>query len=81
MMYNYAYDGFVPFHMFGFGGLFMIVFWVAIIYGIIWFQRRESASTANSATGSKALEILKERYAKSEITKHQFEEMKKDIGH
>ncbi len=79
MMYNYGYEGFVPFHLFGFGGLSMIVFLALIIYGIIRFLRRESASTVNSATSSRALEILKERYAKSEITKHQFEEIKKDI--
>ncbi|TAK57275.1 SHOCT domain-containing protein [Patescibacteria group bacterium] len=80
MMYNYGYDGFVPFGMFGFGGVFMILFWVLVLYGIIWFFRKESVSNSTHTKGN-ALEILKERYVKGEITKHQFEEMKKDIGH
>jgi putative membrane protein len=50
-------------------------------FGIIFLTRKESGSTAVSSTNSKAVEILKERYVKGEITKHQFEEMKKDIGH
>ena len=80
MMYNYAYDGFVPFHMFGFGSLFMILFWGLVIYGIVLLFRKESVSGAPHTKGN-ALEILKERYAKVDLTKHQFEEMKKDIGH
>lgn len=80
MMYNYAYDSFVPFHMFGFGSVFMVLFWGLVIYGIVLLFRKESLSGASHAKGN-ALEILKERYVKGELTKHQFEEMKKDIGH
>ena len=80
MMYNYVYDGFVPFHMFGIGSVFMVLFWGLVIYGLVLLFRKESMSGGSRTKGG-ALEILKERYVKGEITKHQFEEMKKDIGH
>ena len=68
----YYYNDFLfPFHMFGF--LFQIVFWVLVIYGIVWLFRRAKGERGN------ALDILKERYAKGEITREQFEAMKKDI--
>ncbi len=80
MMYTYGYDGFFPFHMFGFGFLFIIVFWALVIYGLVWLFRKGSTEGESPKKGA-ALEILRERYVKGEITKHQFEEMKKDIGH
>ena len=61
-----------------FGGLFMIVFWGGVIALIVWgiiklTKRSESTTTQN------ALDIAKERYAKGEITREQFEHIKKDI--
>lgn len=63
-----------------FGGIFMIIFWVLIIAGIIivlkWFAG-ESRKTYDYDKSS--LEILKKRYARGEINKEEFEEKKKDI--
>ncbi|MEK9131367.1 MAG: SHOCT domain-containing protein [Patescibacteria group bacterium] len=73
----YYYDSFFPFHMFGFGFVWMVLFWGLIIYGLVVVSRKSSLWHDNKK--SSALDILKERYAKGEITKHQFEEMKKDI--
>jgi putative membrane protein len=53
----------------------MILFWGLIIYGLLHFFRGAPASHRHSD----ATEILKERYAKGEITKEQFEEIKKDL--
>lgn len=72
----YYYGDFVPFHMFGFGlgYVFMFLFWGLLIYGVVLLFRHNGF-----AGGSRAFDILKERYAKGEITKEQFEAMKKDL--
>ena len=59
------------------GGIMMIVFWVLFIALIVWAVREFSGR--NSASSSRALDILKERYAKGEIDKEEFESKKKDI--
>lgn len=68
-----------------FGGLFMIVFWAFIIFGIVmlvkWAVRESQGGSCCKGSGhGNALEILKERYAKGEINKDEFEEKKKDLG-
>jgi putative membrane protein len=67
-----------------FGGIFMIVFWILVIVGVIFLikwlvQSTKADSSAIHSGSSKAFEILRERYARGEIDKKEFEEKKKDL--
>ena len=59
-----------------FGGIGMIVFWGAIIWLIVWLVRQ---ANQDKKTGDTSSEILKKRFAKGEITKKQYDDMKKEI--
>ena len=73
MMY---YNGFYPSSMFwGLGSLFHILFWVVLIYLLIQVFKHSKHSFKND----RSQDILKERYAKGEITKEQFESIRKDL--
>jgi len=60
----------------GFGFLFMLLFLVAIIWLVVTLV---NPAQSNEKDNSDPLTILKKRFAKGEITKKQFEEMKKEI--
>ncbi len=84
--YAYGYGMMGSGMMGGFGwGLYMpiimIVFWGLVIWGIVALVRGVSSrnNTGSSASAESALEILKRRYARGEITKQEYEERKKDL--
>lgn len=73
---------------FGFGGawgifnsIFMLAFWILIIVGIVFLIKYlvTQSSGSQKSTGESPLDILKKRYAKGEITKEEFNKMKKDL--
>ncbi|MHB8772774.1 MAG: SHOCT domain-containing protein [Syntrophales bacterium] len=66
---------------YGYGGIFMWVLFLIILVVIIYGISRGGYSSGKSGpTGETPLEILKKRYAKGEITKDQFDQMKNDLG-
>ncbi len=65
-----------------FGGLFMLAWWAVIIAGIVLLVRWVAGQTKGTHGGhdKTPLDILKERYAKGEINKEEFEAKKKDLA-
>jgi putative membrane protein len=61
----------------------MVLWWVLIILGIVvlvkWLAVGFGPSRGGPATESRALEVLKERYARGEIGKEEFEQKKRDL--
>lgn len=72
---------------FGFGWIFMLLFWGLIILAIFALVRGATGHGCwgghhhdeHGYKGNNATNILKERYAKGEISKEDFEKMKKDL--
>ena len=56
----------------------MVIFWGVIIALAIWGIKRLSKNSSGS--NSNAFDIVRERYARGEINKEQFEELKKDLS-
>ncbi len=60
-----------------FGGFFGLIFLVLIILLIVWLARRSSGGIPGG--GRSALDIARERYARGEISKAEFDEIKKNL--
>jgi putative membrane protein len=83
------------FGLFGmaFGGLMMLVFWGGVIV-LGFFAFRALSRSGNGGAGAasnrsnspavgsvdRALDILRERYARGEITKEEFDNMRRDLA-
>lgn len=60
--------------------LFMVLFWVLIIAGIVYAIRATIVSSTPASLGRNgAFEILKERYARGEIDAQEYEERKRAL--
>jgi len=69
------------------GMIMMVLFWIVVVVGILaltkWLFGQGQPGRISHPQGKEsfesALEILRKRYARGEITKDEFENMKKDI--
>lgn len=63
----------------GLGWIGMLLFWAALIFlivvGVRWVLQRERTQ----GPAESPLDILKKRYARGEISKEEFERMKRDL--
>jgi putative membrane protein len=65
---------------YGFGWVFMLLWLVLIVWGIGMLVRWLDGRASNRPLGNKsAMDILKERYARGELKREEFEQMKRDI--
>ena len=62
----------------GFGGMFMWILLLIAVVLIVYFLMRMLKGSGTSPHET-PLDVLKKRYAKGEISKEKFEEMKKDL--
>lgn len=56
-----------------------IIFWVALLVGIVLLVVWLVKTVSGRGRQESALDILKRRYARGEITKEEFEEKKRDL--
>jgi len=62
-----------------FGWLLFAIFWGGIIALVIWIARR-IMGTGDSEGSRLCLVIAKQRYARGEISREEFEQIKKDLS-
>jgi putative membrane protein len=79
MMGYYGRFGYSPWM-----GIVMLLFWVLVIGGIawlvVWLVRQGPPGHAGAGpSGARPLDILRERYARGEITREQYEEMRREL--
>lgn len=63
----------------GFGWIFMILFWALVVLGIVALAKWLFAAGGSAGSGKRPLDILKERYARGEIARDQYEQMRRDL--
>jgi len=66
----------------GFGMIFMVFFWVAIIALVVWgvgVVARGGHQSPKNEDSPSPLEIASQRYAGGEISRQEYEQLKKDF--
>jgi putative membrane protein len=66
----------------GYGGIWMILFWVLVIAGSIWLLTQlfpKSTNDSNVERREDPLQIVDERYARGELTKEEYTTLRSDL--
>ncbi len=63
----------------GWWWVLMVIFWIGVIALIIWGVREFTKRGTSSSSSSSALDIARERYARGEIDREEFETIKKNL--
>ena len=74
--WGHGYYGF-PFWLVGAG--FRLIFLAAVAVGVVYLVRHFTRQGWRGHDEESALDILQRRYARGEITKEQYEEMKRNL--
>jgi len=61
-----------------FGGVWMLLFWGAVIWLVAWAVTRVGGGQRTDS--DTPLDIVQRRYARGEITREQFEQLRKDLA-
>ncbi len=75
MMGGFGWGWFMP--------IFMILFWGLVIWAVVALVRgaaRPGGSGSASSQAVSAIEVLKGRYARGEVSKEEYEEKKRDLA-
>jgi len=79
-MYRFGYCGGPISSIFTRGGIFMFIFVILIIVLLVSLSKNNVFTTGfKTTTEESPLDILNKRYARGEVTKEQYEEIKKTI--
>jgi putative membrane protein len=65
------------------GSIWMVAFWGLVIALVVWGIRQlteRGGSSSGTSEKRNPLDIAKERYAKGEILKEEFDQIKKDLS-
>lgn len=63
--------------LFGLGLLALLI--IGVVAGIRWLMKSQNLSGANRGP-DRALELIRERYARGEISREEFERMRRDLS-
>jgi putative membrane protein len=63
----------------GFDAIPMLLFWALIVLAVAALAKWLFGKPGETSRGNSALDILKERYARGEIDREEFEQKKRDL--